>query len=78
MAFPDPFPIEHWPSSAAGCEGEEFDWFAADSIGQLGVFTPAGRGFIPSRVFTSVSSYNDFIALPLMRFVLGLFPLGLD
>ena len=63
MAFPDPHPIEHWPSSAADCEGEEFDWFAADSIGQLGVFTSAGRGFIPSRVFTSVSSYNEFIAV---------------
>lgn len=62
MAFPDPHPIEHWPASAEECEGLEFDWFAADSIGQLGVFTSAGRGFIPSCVFTSVSSYNEFIA----------------
>ncbi len=67
MAFPDPYPIKHWPSSAADCEGLEFDWFAADNIGQLGVFTSAGRGFIPSRVFTSVSSYNEFIALVARR-----------
>ena len=63
MAFPRPYPIERWPSSASDCKGLEFDWFASDSVGQLGVFTSAGRGFIPSPVFTSVSSYNEFIAL---------------
>ena len=64
MAFPDPYPSEYWPFSAENCEGLEFDWFAADSLGQLAVFSSAGKGFIPARVFAKgPSSYNDLIAI---------------
>lgn len=62
MAFPDPFPTEHWPRSAWECEGLEFDWFCADVNGELAVFTSAGKGFIPSSVFEAgVHAYNEFI-----------------
>jgi hypothetical protein len=63
MAFPDPYPAEHWPSSARDVAGFEFDWFARDEAGQLAVFTSAGSGFIPARVFSStVAPYNGVIA----------------
>lgn len=62
MAFPDPFPVAHWPQSAWECEGLEFDWFCADKNGELAVFTSAGRGFIPPGVFQAgVDACNDFI-----------------
>lgn len=63
MAFPDPCPPEHWPSSAFEVEGLEFDWFARDQEGQLAVLTSAGKGCIPKRVFAgSVEAYNGFVA----------------
>lgn len=63
MAFPDPYPPEHWPTSSFDVEGLEFDWFAQDRTGQLAVFTSAGKGFIPRSVFSaSVGPYNDFVS----------------
>jgi len=31
--------------------GVEFDWFAVDAVGQVGVFSSAGYGPVPSAVF---------------------------
>ena len=63
MAFPDPYPPQHWSSSAHEEQGMEFDWFARDREGHLAVFSSAGRGFIPQSVFSAtVVPYNEFIA----------------
>ena len=64
MAFPNPYPAQRWPSSAQDVVGLEFDWFACDETGQLGVFTSAGSGFIPATVFASTEApYNSVIAV---------------
>jgi hypothetical protein len=41
----------------------EFDWFALDSIGQIGIFSSGTTGYIPEKVF---SSYDKYIGLALL------------
>jgi hypothetical protein len=48
-------------------EGCEFDWFALDSAGEIGVFSTAGSGFVPESVLAHVSEHdaiNETILTP--------------
>lgn len=64
MAFPEPYPIEHWPKSGGDCLGWEFDWFCVDRHGFMAVLTTAGRGHIPESFFqTSAQEYNVIIGV---------------
>lgn len=39
-------------------EGREFDWFAIDSEGNIGLFSTAGEGFIPGLVMRAYSEHD--------------------
>lgn len=39
-------------------EGREFDWFAIDSEGNVGLFSTAGEGFIPDTVMNAYSEHD--------------------
>lgn len=39
-------------------EGREFDWFAIDSEGNIGLFSTAGEGVIPSEVMEAYSEHD--------------------
>jgi hypothetical protein len=62
MALPEPYSPEEWPGSPSEVQGLKFDWFARDRIGQLAVFSSAGRGSIPRQTFAASVPYNDLIA----------------
>ncbi|MCX2781186.1 hypothetical protein [Microbulbifer thermotolerans] len=40
-------------------EGREFDWYAEDIDGNIGLFSTAGEGFIPEIVIENFSSHDD-------------------
>ena len=40
-------------------EGREFDWFAIDCEGNLGLFSTAGEGLIPSLVIQTYAEHDD-------------------
>lgn len=40
-------------------EGREFDWYAIDSEGNIGLFSTAGEGTIPGTVMDSYSEHDD-------------------
>ncbi|WP_413665364.1 hypothetical protein ACG1BZ_09295 [Microbulbifer sp. CNSA002] len=40
-------------------EGREFDWFAIDSEGCIGLFSTAGEGTIPSPVMNAYSEHDN-------------------
>ena len=40
-------------------EGREFDWFAIDSEGNIGLFSTAGEGAIPSSVMEAYSEHDN-------------------
>ncbi len=40
-------------------EGREFDWFAIDSEGNIGLFSTAGEGTIPGEVMEAYSGHDD-------------------
>ena len=68
MSMPDPHPEDSWPQTVVECEGSEFDWFALDQEGRLGVFSTAGAGVIPGVVVRSGPAvYNSVIAVVLAR-----------
>ncbi|MCP5244423.1 MAG: hypothetical protein H6937_00020, partial [Burkholderiales bacterium] len=39
-------------------EGREFDWFAIDSEGNIGLFSTAGEGTIPDSVVEAYSEHD--------------------
>lgn len=39
-------------------EGREFDWFAIDSEGNIGLFSTAGEGAVPKLVIESYSEHD--------------------
>ncbi|WP_053982279.1 hypothetical protein [Marinagarivorans algicola] len=39
-------------------EGREFDWYAIDSEGNLGLFSTAGEGFVPDYVINNVGLHD--------------------
>ncbi|MEZ8131782.1 hypothetical protein [Enterovibrio norvegicus] len=39
-------------------EGREFDWFAIDSDGSIGLFSTAGEGTIPDQVMEAYSEHD--------------------
>lgn len=68
MAFPEPYPIDHWPKSPSDCLGWEFDWYCLDRRGFVAVLTTAGRGHISESFFqTSVHEYNVIITALVSR-----------
>ncbi len=44
-------------------EGREFDWFAIDSEGNIGLFSTAGEGSIPSLVVESYAEHDNISEL---------------
>lgn len=44
-------------------EGREFDWFAIDSEGNIGLFSTAGEGSIPNLVIEAYSEHDDISEL---------------
>jgi hypothetical protein len=40
-------------------EGREFDWYAIDSEGNIGLFSTAGEGTIPGTVMDAYSEHDD-------------------
>ncbi|WP_226645348.1 hypothetical protein [Microbulbifer variabilis] len=40
-------------------EGREFDWFAIDSEGNIGLFSTAGEGTIPGSVIGAYSEHDN-------------------
>lgn len=40
-------------------EGREFDWFAIDNEGNIGLFSTAGEGTIPGPVMEAYSEHDD-------------------
>lgn len=43
-------------------EGREFDWFAVDSNGNIGMFSTAGEGFIPEAVGPHIAEHDGLSA----------------
>lgn len=42
--------------------GVDAEWFAMDSMGNIGIFATAGLGFIPKNVFDYISYYQSISA----------------
>lgn len=54
---------EEWEALQTFTYQVEFDWIGLDKIGQLGIFSSVGTGFIPPK---SISSFEKYVELCLI------------
>ena len=55
--------FEDWRAVSQGATFFEFDWLSIDNQEQIAIFSTAGQGYVPLKVFASYDSFTRLDAL---------------